>query len=720
MSSRRRRRAAPADTTAPATPAPARLPWWLSPVLLLAVLAVYQPALRGGLLWDDDKHVTAGDLRSIEGLGRIWTELGATQQYYPVAHTVFWIQHRLWGDDTLGYHVVNVVLHALSAFLLALVLARLGVPGAPLAALLFAVHPVHVESVAWITELKNTLSAALYLAAALAYLRFAERRAPSAYSVALALFLLALGAKTVTATLPAALLVVFWWQRGRIDVRQDVRPLVPFFAAGVAAGLFTAWVERAVIGAAGVAYDLSWIERILLAGRAVWFYACKLVWPMNLAFVYPRWEVSQAAWWQYLFPLAALVVVGAAWRFRGASRTPLAVALLFGGTLFPALGFVNVYPFRFSYVADHFQYLASVPILAALGAGLSALGSPLGAWIGARRSALGARGVAVVVGVAVLAPLAWRAHDESRNYVSAETLYRETIRRNPGAWMAHSNLASLLLDHRPAEALSHVEAALRLKPDIAEAHNNLGMLRHREGKIAEALAAYQRAVSLEPDLAQAHNNRCVALWQLSRPAEAAAACEAALGLDPDYPEALYNLAVARQILGQADEAARLFERAATVAPGYADARYQVGLMRQRAGRLDEAIAEFRAAIEARPEFAAAHNDLGGALVLAGRPEEAVVAFRRALAANSGHADAAFNLATTLVALDRLAEAVPPYEAVIASRPDDWAAHNNLGVVLLGLGRPQEAAHHFREALRIAPDSRDARENLNRALRAGAG
>ncbi len=701
---------------------PNHVPWWLAPALLLAVLAVYQPALRGGLLWDDDKHVTAAELQSMTGLGRIWTELGATQQYYPVAHTAFWIQHRLWSDDTFGYHLVNAVLHALSAFLLALILARLHVPGAALAAFLFAVHPVHVESVAWITELKNTLSCVFYFSAALAYLRFSESRAPRAYGLALVLFLLALGTKTVTATLPAALLVVFWWQRGRLDGTRDVRPMVPFLAVGASAGLFTAWIERTIIGAAGAAYGLSGIERVLLAGRAAWFYLWKLVWPADLMFIYPRWDVSQAVWWQYVFPLAAVAVLGAAWRLRNTSRAPLAVALLFGGTLFPALGFFNVYPFRFSYVADHFQYLASVPIMAVLGAGLLALGARvgtrLGTELGARRSAFGARGVTLILSVAVLAPLGWQAREESGNYASAELLYRETIRRNPGAWMAHSNLASELLDDRPAEALLHVEAALRLKGDIAEAHNNLGMIRHREGRAEEALASYRRAASLEPDLAQAHNNQCVALWQLSRAAEAAAACEAALELDADYPEALYNLGVTRQILGQADGAARLFERAAAVAPGYADARYQVGLLRQREGRIDEAIAEFRAAIAARPAFAAAHNDLGGAMVLAGRPEEAVSAFRQALLVQPAYADAAFNLATTLVGLGRPAEAVNPYEAALAARPDDWAAHNNLGVVLLGLGRPRDAAGHFREAIRLAPDSADARENLAKALRSG--
>ena len=195
---------------------------------LLVTLVAYYPAWHGGLLWDDDAHITRVDLRSFEGLWRIWFDVGATQQYYPVTHSAFWVLYRLFGDATLGYHLVNISLHATSAFLFAVILRRLAVPGAVLAAFIFALHPVHVESVAWITELKNTLSGVFYLGAALAYLRFDADRRRQSYALALVLFALALLSKTVTATLPAALLVVFWWQRGALRWRQDVLPLAPF------------------------------------------------------------------------------------------------------------------------------------------------------------------------------------------------------------------------------------------------------------------------------------------------------------------------------------------------------------------------------------------------------------------------------------------------------------------------------------------------------------
>ena len=244
--------------------------------LLLVTLAIYQPAWHGAALWDDDGHLTKAELQSVDGLRRIWFQVGATQQYYPLVHSAFWVMHRLWGDHTTGYHLVNIVLHASSAFLLAVLLWRLAVPGAVLAAFIFAVHPVHAESVAWITELKNTLSTVLYLGAAICYLRFDDTRRARHWIAAAVLFVLALLSKTVTATLPVSLLIVLWWKRGALSWPRDIRPLVPFLPIAVAAGAMTAWVERTFIGATGWEYALTFLERVLLAGRAVWFYLASL------------------------------------------------------------------------------------------------------------------------------------------------------------------------------------------------------------------------------------------------------------------------------------------------------------------------------------------------------------------------------------------------------------------------------------------------------------
>ncbi|HEY4302428.1 MAG TPA: glycosyltransferase family 39 protein, partial [Candidatus Didemnitutus sp.] len=318
-------------------------PWLAALGVFALVLVTYGRIWMAGFIWDDDAHVTPLALRSAHGLWRIWFEPGATQQYYPLLHSFFWLEHRVWGDDPTAYHLVNLALHSIVAILLALTLRRLGVRAAWAAALIFAVHPVMAESVAWISEQKNTLSAALYFGATLAYLRFDTGRHARAYAVALVFFALALTAKTVTSTLPAALLVVFWWQRGSLSWRRDVVPLIPWFALATVAGATTAWMERTSIGASGEAFALGGVERLLIASRAIWFYLAKLLAPTGLVFIYPRWEIERTDWVQYLPLLALIVVTGIAWKARRRSRSPLAVLLLYAGTLFPALGFIDVF-----------------------------------------------------------------------------------------------------------------------------------------------------------------------------------------------------------------------------------------------------------------------------------------------------------------------------------------------------------------------------------------
>ncbi len=262
----------PKHPTPPSDAAGGWPPALLFTLFFVAALAAYFPALHGEFLWDDAGHITNPALQSWSGLLRIWFEPGVTQQYYPLLHSAFWLEHKLWGDAVLGYHVVNVLQHALAATLFGALLRRLAVPGAWLAASLFLLHPVCVESVAWICEQKNTLSLVLYLAAALAYVRFDVERSPRRYAIATLLFACALLTKTVTASLPAALLVVFWWQRGRLDWRRDVLPLLPWFALGTGSGLFTAHFERVLIGAQGADFNLGALDRLVLAGRVFWFY----------------------------------------------------------------------------------------------------------------------------------------------------------------------------------------------------------------------------------------------------------------------------------------------------------------------------------------------------------------------------------------------------------------------------------------------------------------
>lgn len=585
--------------------------WWRAGLELAALVALvataYAPAWHGGLLWDDAAHLTAPALRSLDGLRRIWTELGATQQYYPLTHSAFWLQARLWGDAVAGYHLASLALHATSALLVLRLLRRLAVPGAPLAALAFALHPVHVESVAWISELKNTLSTPLCLASALAYLGFDEGRRRRDLALALGLFLAALAAKTVTATLPAALLVVLWWRRGRLEARRDVLPLAPFLAAGTAAGLLTAWVERTVIGAEGAEFALGPAERVELAGRAFWFHLGKLVWPSGLVFVYPRWELGTASASGVLAPLALLALAGAAWAIRSRSRAPLAALLLYLAGLFPALGFFDVFPFRYSYVADHFQYLASIPALAALAAALA---------VAARRLELRAT-VAAALGAALVVPLAVLTSRHAASFVSSEALYRSTLERNPAAWLAHNNLGLVLAERgRLAEARAHFEAARRLAPAVAEHHMNLGRLAIAEGSLDEAVRHLAEAARLDPGAANARSNLGVARLRQGRLDEAVSSLEEALRLAPAHPEATASLAAARQ---------------------------QQGVALARAGRLEDALDRFRQATRLAPDDPDAHYNLGTTLLALRRPAEAVAPLEAALRLRPGFPQARANL-----------------------------------------------------------------------------
>ncbi len=581
---------------------------------------VYFPALQGTYLWDDAGHLTRPDLRSLGGLARIWFEIGATQQYYPFLHSAFWFEHQLWGEAEVGYHVVNVLQHATAAFLFGLVLRRLAVPGPWLAAGLFALHPVCVESVAWIAEQKNTLSLTLYLAAALAWLRFADERRAWPYGLATALFLLALLTKTVTATLPAALLVVTWWRRGSIRWREDVLPLLPWFVAGWGMGLLTAHFEREMIGAAGADFDLSLVQRLLLAGRVPWHYLGSLLWPFDLTFIYERWTIDGFVGWQWLFLGATLGLLagGALAAIRG-HRGWLAAVLLFGGTLFPVLGFFNVYPFIYSFVADHFQYHASLALFALGGAGLM--------WLRGRLPAVGHAAIVAMLGLG-LGVLSWNYAGEYRN---AETLYRATLSRNPGCWMAHNNLAILLVESgRANEALPHYEKALRLRPNYAEGEHNLGFALNRLGRPAAALPHLERAVALKADYASAHNERGVALMGLNRFDDGRAAFEVAVRLDPRLGMARRNLGLALASGGRTEEALPHFERAVELMPDDVEAQVQYATALMVLGRLEQALLRYERALALDPENGRIHLQYSIALRRLGRLVEANQHQRRAL------------------------------------------------------------------------------------------
>lgn len=541
-------------------------------LLIGITLAAYVPALGAGFIWDDDDYVVDNELlRSWSGLRRIWLEPGATPQYYPLVHTTYWLEYRLWGLDPRGYHAVNILLHAAAAVLLWRVLRRLDLPGAWLAAAVFAVHPVHVESVAWITERKNVLSGVLYLGSALAYLHHVRRveRAGRAgalrsYLLSLGLFVCALLSKTVTATLPVALLLIRWWKRGRVAGR-DLAAQAPFLAVGLALSLVTIRMEKAEVGAVGEEWDLSLIERLLVAGRAIWFYAWKLLWPHPLAFIYPRWQVDGTALGQYLFPLGVAAVLAVLfWQRRRIGRGPLVACLFCIVTLLPALGFFDVYPMRYSFVADHFQYVASIGLISLAVAGTMHL---------LRRVEEARRRVAPAVAAAVILVLGTITWHQARAYQDAETLWRDTLRKNPAAWIAHNNLGTLLRsDGKLEEAVVHYREVLRLKPDHAEAHYNWANALAAERKYQDAVPHYREAIRIRPSYAKAHFNLATTLVNLGRVEESLPHYREGLRLHPQAATAHFDLGLALYSTGRAAEALGHIDQAARLVPDWVQPR----------------------------------------------------------------------------------------------------------------------------------------------------
>jgi len=679
-------------------------------LIVLATFAAYAPVFRAGFIWNDSDYVTAPALRSWAGLGRIWFKVGATEQYYPLLHSAFWIENRLWGEAPLGYHVLNVALHATSAALLLLVLRRLAIPGAWLASLVFALHPVCVESVAWVSEEKNTLSTVFYLLAALAYLRFAERRDLGDYALASLFFVLAILSKTVTATLPAALLVLAWWRSGSLSWRRDVAPLLPWLVFGAAAGLFSGWVEKHVGGAQGSAFALSGLERLLLASRAAWFYAGKLLWPANLIFIYPHWVISSGDLFAYAFLAAILAAFAALVALRGRSRAALAGSLFFVGTLFPTLGFFNVYAFIYSYVADHWQYVASLGLIVPACAGLALAGRSLAPPL---------RLVAGALLLGVLAVLTWR---QAGMYNDMETFYRTTLARNPAAWMADNNLGLLLqASGRNAEALGHFEAGLRSDPDSAEMHNNYGTALAAADRPAEAEREYRTALRLKPDYATAWNNLGLRYYRARQLPEALAAYVRALRLQPDYIPAHYNLGIALLDSGQPAQAVPELEQALGAGQHRAEVHLYLGDAFAALKQDREAQEQYAdAARLLGPEDGAGWLGLGNSLGRLGQYAPAAAAFSAAAKAEPRNPEPMLALGDSLAAQEQYAAAADAYRRALALAPELADAHYNLGTVLLMSGQAAAAAAEYREALRERPGDPAAAEGLRRALEIQSG
>ena len=654
--------------------------------LALGLLAgvCYLPAmLWGGFVWDDFIWFQSRAVLKWSGLGDIWSWPSLIHRevhYWPLTYTTFWLEHKLWGLAPTGYHVVNVLLHFCNCLLLWRLLLRLAVPGAWVAAAVFAVHPTHVESVAWIIERKDVLSGLFYLAAVLVWLRFLEQPRPWRYGLALLLFAAGLLSKSIVVTLPAALLIVQWWKNGRITVR-DLRRMAPFFLVAL---IITALDLYSVASKTNL-LDYSLPERMLIAARALWFYAGKLVWPADLAVIYPRWDISLGDPWAWTCLAGAAALAATLWFARHRiGRGPLAGALFFAVTLSPVLGFVNHGYMDYSFVADRFQYLAGIGVLAVL---IGAAAHGAGRLPAQFKS--GATGLVAVV-LALLGTMTWSQAGVYRDKI---TFFRHIVSLNPEARSAHFNLSHALgVAGRTEEALPPARIAVEQRPDDARALCMLGSV----------LIHLERFVEAEETLGRA------------------------LEIDPEHKCSRREMAHILRMQGRHEEALQAYRALHEIYPNYALAYAYIGRVLVQLERYEEAVqplskalAMTRAASSVTAELpkpAFVHVLLGTAMRELGRTGAAEAHFRQALQLDPRNMVALDEVAGAHFRRKRYRRALELYRVLLENDPEAASTHADIGVTLYYLDRREEAIRSLQRALALDPSLDSARTNLEEIRR----
>jgi tetratricopeptide (TPR) repeat protein len=676
------------------------IPWLKGLVLAAIVLWVFSPAWAGGWVWDDTAEILRNDpIRSSwRALGAIWAA-PAGADYFPLKETVQWIEWHLWGDAPVGYHLVNISLHLLSAFLFWGLLLRLGAPFAWTAALLFAVHPMVVESVAWIAELKNTLSLPLLLLSALAYTAFDERREQpngawrGVYALSLIAFLASILAKSSGVMFPFVILVYVWFRHGRVTQRA-ILSTVPFAAMSGAVGAATIWFQehRAISGI--VAPLGGFGERLAIAGHAIVFYFLKAIVPWPISPVYPGWRVGVSfpsdAWPWLAIAFVAVVL----WSCRARwGRGPILAAGWFVLNLVPILGFIPMSFARLSPVSDHFAYIALLGVVGGVAGGFGSLAQALGAK--GSRLALGGA-LALVIGA-----FAWESHELSANYRDDRAFWTFANRQNPQAWAPRNNLGLIdLAAGRLPEAAAQFEAVLRSGEQQAEVYNNLGTAYTRLGRYREAADRFEAAIRLQPGYPVAEANLGNVLAQTRQFDQAVAHYRRSLELKPEMADVHTRLGMAYLFSDHPNEAAAEFAESIRLDPNAAEPRYRLATVLANAGRLPEAITRFQETVAIDPERADAYAGLGLALTLSQRAQEALEPLRRAIALQPRSAEARSYLGLALFRMGNLPGAIDAYHSAIGisgDNPDIWF---NLADALRSAGRVDEAGQATAEAERL--------------------
>jgi Tfp pilus assembly protein PilF len=561
---------------APAAGAAADRWHWLllqATIIVLAGLWIYSPTYHGQWLWDDDQLVWQNPFvkdTSLRGLAKLWFNPEGAD-FFPLSYTAMWAQWAFFDDKPTGYHVTTILLHIVGSLLLWTLLARMRIPGAWLSGLLFAVHPVAVESVAWVAETKNTLSMPLFLLSCICWvaqddLQHEESptaRASGLYIASIVFFLLAMFAKTSMVAMPVVLLLHAWWKRGKVTT-VDVLRAAPFFAISLTLGIITCnyqWyraigAEKIIVG--GV------FSRIATAGMAILFYLKQIVWPVGLLPIYPKWEVDppkpeQFLAWPLIFTAAAWC-----WANRGTwGRHALLGVGFFLLMVAPVLGFVTISYMRISWVADHFIYLPMIGPIALIGAAI--------AWLYDRIEE-GSRPVFVAGGGVILATFCTLSFLYANAWANEESLWTYTLRGNDDAWQAHNRLGAQFFQRGDVQnAFTHFTKATTLRPDLGETHNNLGTAYSAMGRLDEAIAEFYEANRRTPNVDALQLNLANTLFAAKRYAEACAPFRALLTRSPDNATLHNNLAVTLLRAGDREESIRHFRIALKLQPGLKDA-----------------------------------------------------------------------------------------------------------------------------------------------------
>jgi len=687
--------------------------WFLGLGLVLAVGVVYWPVWWAGFVWDDSYHITANPcVVGPLGLKEIWTT--SAWRPFPLVITVFWAEHALWGLAPLPFHIVNIFEHAACAVLLWRVLLGLRVPGAWLGAALWALHPLQVESVAWISEMKNTQSCLFYLLTIFFYVRWLRTKdagprggSNGDYALTLVFAAMAMASKSSTVVLPVILCLCAWSMEGRWQWRHLVR-LAPIFLMSAFSAALTLWPQTSEVAAVDPQWARSWPERLSTSGDAIWFYLGKLIWPHPLMAIYPRWQIDGGQWISYLPLFAAVIVLFVLWLKRESSLRPCFFAFSYYlVALFPFLTLIDQSFWHFSFVEDHLQYLAGMGPLALAGAGLARLADYLAPGNSGLRSGLCA-GLLLVPGM-----LSWQ---RARVFENDEILWTDTLAKNPNCEIARTNLAAIFTDKGQLdEAVALLQKVLEINPNASEAHNNLGVALVKQGKLDEAIAQYQDALKIKPNYADAHMNLGEAFLQKRLVDKAISQYEKALAIDPYSAKIHSNFGNALLQKGLLDEAMAKYQEALEINPNYADAHNNLGSVFAQKGQMDEAVAQFQRVLEINPHDADAAENLGLALLRKGRLDEAISECQKALDINPNHPAVRVSLGTALFQKGRVDEAIVQFQKALENDPKLVEAHTNLGVALFQKGRLDDAIAEYQKALAINPNDAEAHGDLGNAL-----